>query len=112
MPFQLGFQRRFDAGYREARRKVESGELGTLYTVRLAGHDPAPPHESYIPQSGGLFRDFSIHDFDILRWMTGAEVEEVYADGGVIGFPGVRQVRRRRYGRRDPPPDDRRLRAR
>jgi myo-inositol 2-dehydrogenase/D-chiro-inositol 1-dehydrogenase len=87
VPFQLGFQRRFDAGYREARRKVESGELGTLYVVRLAGHDPAPPHESYIPQSGGLFRDFSIHDFDILRWMTGTEVEEVYADGGVLGFP-------------------------
>jgi myo-inositol 2-dehydrogenase/D-chiro-inositol 1-dehydrogenase len=87
VPFQLGFQRRFDAGYREARRKVETGELGTLYAVRLAGHDPAPPHESYIPQSGGLFRDFSIHDFDILRWLTGAEVAEVYADGGVLGFP-------------------------
>jgi myo-inositol 2-dehydrogenase/D-chiro-inositol 1-dehydrogenase len=49
IPFQLGFQRRFDAGYGEARRLVESGELGTLYAVRLAGHDPAPPHESYIP---------------------------------------------------------------
>jgi myo-inositol 2-dehydrogenase / D-chiro-inositol 1-dehydrogenase len=87
VPFQLGFQRRFDAGYSEARRKVESGEIGNLYIVRLAGHDPAPPHESYIPQSGGLFRDFSIHDFDILRWLTGAEVEEVYAVGGVLGFP-------------------------
>ncbi|HEV8547145.1 MAG TPA: Gfo/Idh/MocA family oxidoreductase [Candidatus Limnocylindrales bacterium] len=87
VPFQLGFQRRFDAGYREARRLVESGELGTLYAFRLAGHDPAPPHESYIPASGGLFRDFSIHDFDVLRWMTGTEVEEIYADGGVRGFP-------------------------
>jgi myo-inositol 2-dehydrogenase / D-chiro-inositol 1-dehydrogenase len=87
IPFQLGFQRRFDAGYREARRMVASGELGTLYVVRLAGHDPEPPHESYIPASGGLFRDFSIHDFDILRWMTGSEIEEVYADGGVRGFP-------------------------
>lgn len=87
IPFQLGFQRRFDAGYREARRLVQSGELGTLYAVRLAGHDPAPPHESYISQSGGLFRDFSIHDFDILRWLSGQEVEEVYADGGVLGFP-------------------------
>ena len=86
-PFQLGFQRRYDPAYREARRLVESGELGTLYAFRLAGHDPAPPHESYIPQSGGLFRDFSIHDFDILRWMTGSEVDEVYADGGVRGFP-------------------------
>jgi len=87
VPFQLGFQRRFDPGYIEARRMVSSGDLGTLYVVRLAGHDPEPPHESYIPVSGGLFRDFSIHDFDILRWMTGSEVEEVYADGGVIGFP-------------------------
>ncbi len=87
VPFQLGFQRRFDPGYQEARRLVASGELGTLYAVRLAGHDPAPPHESYIPGSGGLFRDFSIHDFDILRWMTGREVEEVYADGGIRSFP-------------------------
>ena len=76
--------RRGLSGGPPARRR---GELGTLYAVRLAGHDPAPPHESYIPQSGGLFRDFSIHDFDVLRWMTGCEVEEVYADGGVRGFP-------------------------
>lgn len=87
VPFQLGFQRRFDAGYAAARRLVTSGALGTLYVVRLAGHDPEPPHESYIPTSGGLFRDFSIHDFDILRWLTDREVEEVYADGGVRGFP-------------------------
>jgi myo-inositol 2-dehydrogenase/D-chiro-inositol 1-dehydrogenase len=86
VPFQLGFQRRFDAGYREARRLVETGELGTIYVVRMAGHDPAPPHESYIPVSGGLFRDFSIHDFDALRWLTASEVDEVYADGGVRGF--------------------------
>ena len=86
-PFQLGFQRRFDPGYIEARRLVDSGELGTLYCVRLAGHDPEPPPEAYIPVSGGLFRDFSGHDFDILRWLTGSEVVEVYADGAVRGFP-------------------------
>ena len=86
VPFQLGFQRRFDAAYREARRLIETGELGTIYVVRLAGHDPAPPHESYIPASGGIFRDFSIHDFDVLRWLTGSEIEQVYADGGVRGF--------------------------
>ncbi len=87
VPFQLGFQRRFDEGYREARRMVESGELGTVYAVRMAGHDPAPPHEAYIPASGGLFRDFSVHDFDVIRWLLGREVAEVYADGGVRGFP-------------------------
>ena len=87
IPFQLGFQRRFDAGYGEAHRMIESGELGTLYNFHLVGHDPEPPHEGYIPQSGGLFRDFSIHDFDVIRWMTGREVVEVYADGEVRGFP-------------------------
>jgi myo-inositol 2-dehydrogenase / D-chiro-inositol 1-dehydrogenase len=86
-PFQLGFQRRFDPGYREAKRLLDSGELGTLYCMRLAGHDPAPPHEAYIPVSGGLFRDFSGHDFDVVRWLTGSEVEEVWAVGAVRGFP-------------------------
>ena len=85
--FQLGFQRRFDAAYREARRLVADGSLGTLYVLRLAGHDPEPPHEAYIPQSGGIFNDFSVHDFDVARWLTGQEFEEVYADGGVLGFP-------------------------
>ncbi len=84
---QLGFQRRFDPGYVEARRMIASGELGTVYLARLAGHDPAPPAEAYIPTSGGLFRDFSVHDFDIIRWLLDAEVEEVYADGAVRGFP-------------------------
>jgi myo-inositol 2-dehydrogenase/D-chiro-inositol 1-dehydrogenase len=86
VPFQLGFQRRFDDGYREARRLVESGKLGRLYVVRLAGHDPDPPHEAYISQSGGIFNDFSVHDFDVTRWVTGQEVTEVYADGDVLGF--------------------------
>ena len=85
--FQLGFQRRFDAAYGEARRLVTDGSLGTLYVLRLAGHDPSPPHEAYIPLSGGIFNDFSVHDFDIARWLTGQEFEEVYADGGVLGFP-------------------------
>lgn len=84
---QVGFQRRFDPAYREARRLVESGELGTVYLVRLIAHDHEPPPESYIPVSGGLFRDSSIHDFDALRWVTGQEVDEVYAAGSVRGFP-------------------------
>jgi myo-inositol 2-dehydrogenase/D-chiro-inositol 1-dehydrogenase len=83
---QIGFQRRFDAGYSEARRLIESGALGTIYSVRLATHDPDPPPEEYIPNSGGIFRDLHIHDFDALRWLTGQEVDEVYATGGVLGF--------------------------
>jgi myo-inositol 2-dehydrogenase / D-chiro-inositol 1-dehydrogenase len=84
---QLGFQRRFDPAYVEARRLVETGELGTVYLVRLVAHDHEPPPDAYIPVSGGLFRDSSIHDFDALRWVTGVEVEELYAAGVVRGFP-------------------------
>ena len=84
---QMGFQRRFDAGYVAAHDLVETGGLGTVYVVRMAGHDPRPPHEEYIPVSGGIFRDFGIHDFDALRFVTGQEVVEVFAEGSVLGFP-------------------------
>jgi myo-inositol 2-dehydrogenase/D-chiro-inositol 1-dehydrogenase len=83
---QMGFQRRFDAGYRRARELVACGGMGRLYVVRMAGHDPHPPHEEYIPGSGGIFRDLHIHDFDIARWVTGQEVVEVYADGTDAGL--------------------------
>jgi myo-inositol 2-dehydrogenase/D-chiro-inositol 1-dehydrogenase len=84
---QVGFQRRFDPAYIEAKRLLDSGELGTLYMVRLIAHDHTPPPDDYIPVSGGLFRDSSIHDFDAIRWLTGQEVVEVYAVGAVRNFP-------------------------
>ena len=84
--FQLGFQRRFDAAYVEARRRLLAGDLGTVYLVHMVANDHAPPPEAYIPTSGGVFRDSSIHDFDAIRWMTGSEVESVYADGDATGF--------------------------
>jgi myo-inositol 2-dehydrogenase/D-chiro-inositol 1-dehydrogenase len=83
----MGFQRRFDSGYVAASELARAGRLGTIYVVRMAGHDPAPPPPVYIAASGGLFRDFSVHDFDALRFVTGQEVASVYAEGGVLGFP-------------------------
>lgn len=93
---QIGFQRRFDPGYVEAKRLVSSGELGRLYAARLATHDPEPAHDAYIRASGGLFRDMMIHDFDILRWTTGLEVVQVYAAGDALtgneAFPDIGDV--------------------
>jgi len=78
---QVGFQRRFDPGYLAAREAVRAGSLGELYLVRIAGHDPEPPPESYLAASGGIWRDLLIHDFDVVPWVVGQEVVEVYADG-------------------------------
>lgn len=82
---QLGFMRRFDAGYGAARDLVRSGKLGRLHTVRAITSDPAPPPAAYLPLSGGLYRDCLVHDFDMMRWVTGREVVEVYATGSDAG---------------------------
>ncbi len=82
---QIGFQRRFDAGYRSAREAYSTGALGDVHVVRLATHDPAPPPESYLAESGGIWRDLAIHDFDIGAWVLGRRIEEVYADGQANG---------------------------
>ncbi|WP_433525578.1 Gfo/Idh/MocA family protein [Nocardia pseudovaccinii] len=85
VPVQIGFQRRFDAGYRAARDAIASGSLGWLHTLRATTLDPAPPPAEYVGRSGGLYRDCGVHDFDIIRWVTGREVVEVYATGANRG---------------------------
>ncbi|MDR8410013.1 Gfo/Idh/MocA family oxidoreductase [Nonomuraea sp. 3-1Str] len=84
---RIGFQRRFDPGYVSAATALRGGELGELHRVHLITADPAPPPAEYIPLSGGIYRDCHIHDFDILRWVTGREVAIVYATGANRGAP-------------------------
>ncbi|GGG13359.1 dehydrogenase [Rhodococcoides trifolii] len=87
VPVQIGYNRRFDAAFVAAKNAVAAGELGWLHTVRSTTLDPAPPPMSYIAGSGGIFRDCSVHDFDIVRWIVGHEVAEVYAAGSNQGDP-------------------------
>jgi len=82
---QIGFQRRFDAGFRAAREAAQSGSLGWLHTIRSTTFDAAPPPAGYIPGSGGIFRDCGVHDFDVIRWVTSQEVRQVYAVGANRG---------------------------
>ncbi len=85
IPVQIGYPRRFDSAFAEARRAVAAGELGFIHTVRSTTLDPAPPPDVYIASSGGIFRDCSVHDFDAVRFVTGQEVVEVYAVGSNQG---------------------------
>jgi myo-inositol 2-dehydrogenase / D-chiro-inositol 1-dehydrogenase len=85
VPVQIGFQRRYDTAIAAARAAVASGELGWINTVRSTTLDPEPPTPQYVAVSGGLFRDCGVHDFDIIRWVTGQEAVEVYATGSNRG---------------------------
>jgi myo-inositol 2-dehydrogenase/D-chiro-inositol 1-dehydrogenase len=71
---------------------VRSGRLGRLHTVRATSSDAEPPPAGDLPLSGGLYRDTLIHDFDILRWVTGREVVDVYAAGSDAGPPMFREA--------------------
>ncbi|GAA1049204.1 Gfo/Idh/MocA family protein [Arthrobacter russicus] len=86
---QIGHQRRFDAGYRAAKAELGSGKLGWLHSIRAVTADARPPALEFLAGSGGIFRDCSVHDFDIIRWLTGQDVVEVYARGSNRGDPGI-----------------------
>jgi myo-inositol 2-dehydrogenase/D-chiro-inositol 1-dehydrogenase len=84
---QIGFQRRFDAGYQRARAELSGGALGAVYSFLMVSCDRLPPPDGYIKSSGGQFKDQFIHDFDITRWLFGQEVAEVTATGSTKGVP-------------------------
>ncbi|HEY3219041.1 MAG TPA: Gfo/Idh/MocA family oxidoreductase [Candidatus Limnocylindria bacterium] len=84
---QIGFQRRFDAGYRRAKEALAGGKLGPVYSFLMVSCDRLPPPDAYIASSGGEFKDQLIHDFDITRWLFSDEVEEVTATGSTLGVP-------------------------
>jgi len=76
----VGFNRRFDPSFRSMRDRVHAGELGRLEQLSITSRDPAPAPRAYIATSGGLFRDVTIHDFDMARYFLG-EIAEVHAMG-------------------------------
>lgn len=83
---QIAFQRRLDPDYLRAYQEIRAGTIGTLYSIRITAHDAEPAPEEFIASSGGTYRDLHIHDFDLSRWLTGLEVDQVYALGSVRGF--------------------------
>jgi myo-inositol 2-dehydrogenase/D-chiro-inositol 1-dehydrogenase len=83
VPFQIGFNRRFDPAHASVREAVLSGAVGEPHLVRISSRDPEPPPLEYVKSSGGLFLDMMIHDFDMARFVTGSEVVEVFARGAL-----------------------------
>jgi len=84
---QIGFNRRFDHNFKRVREHVQAGEIGSPHLIKITSRDPEPPPEAYIKVSGGIFMDMMIHDFDMARFLSGSEVEEVFAQGSVLVDP-------------------------
>ena len=88
----IGFQRRFDPTFNEARRRLDAGEIGNPEMLLITSRDPGAPPVDYIKQSGGIFRDMLIHDFDIFRWILcadGDEAQWLSATGSVLTDPAI-----------------------
>ena len=89
---QIGFNRRFDPDLVRLKQAVDSGTIGRSYLISITNLDPAPPPAEYLAASGGIFLDTTVHDFDIVRYLSGSEVEEVYSAGAVLIDPSIGKI--------------------
>lgn len=85
----VGFQRRFDPDFLALKSAIEEGRIGDIEMVTLTSRDPAPPPAQYIERSGGIFRDMTIHDFDVARWLLDEEIDTVQAAASVLVDPQI-----------------------
>jgi len=87
--YQVGFNRRFDRNFKHVADCVKKGDLGKVEIVKVCSRDPEAPPVSYVKVSGGIFLDMTIHDFDMVRYLTGSEVTEVSAIGTCLVDPKI-----------------------
>ncbi len=77
---QIGFNRRYDPGHNSLKKELTKGKIGKLEKIIITSRDPAPPSIKYLKQSGGIFRDMMIHDFDLLRFYLGNDdIKSIFA---------------------------------
>jgi myo-inositol 2-dehydrogenase/D-chiro-inositol 1-dehydrogenase len=89
VPVVIGFNRRFDPHLAELKRRFAAGVIGKAETLHIINHDPAPPNLAFVPRSGGLFKDFTIHDFDTAAWLLDEDFTELFAAGACLIDPEV-----------------------
>ena len=85
----VGFNRRFDPHFKAVRAQIDLGTIGTVEMVTITSRDPGAPPVDYIKRSGGIFRDMTIHDFDMARYLLGEEIAEVTATAAVLVDPAI-----------------------
>ena len=89
--FQVGFNRRFDHNHKAVADAVKDGTIGDPHIVIVSSRDPEPPPASYVAVSGGIFYDMMIHDFDMVRYVTGSEAFEISAVGSCLVNPNLQE---------------------
>ena len=88
----IGFNRRYDPDFSELKRYILNNEIGDLHMIKITSRDPAPPPISYIKKSGGIFLDMTIHDFDMVKYLSGSEIAELYVKGGCFVDPEIEKA--------------------
>ncbi|UWF68492.1 MULTISPECIES: inositol 2-dehydrogenase [unclassified Brucella] len=88
----LGFNRRFDPHFVAVRKAIDDGRIGKVEMVTITSRDPGAPPADYIKVSGGIFRDMTIHDFDMARFLLGEEIESVAASASVLVDPKIGEL--------------------
>ena len=90
--FQVGFNRRFDHNFEAVKNAVAEGKIGDVHIVKVTSRDPEAPPIEYVKVSGGMFLDMTIHDFDMVRYLTSSDVVEVYANGTALVNPAIKDA--------------------
>lgn len=92
VPLMVGFNRRFDPDFMAVKSAIDAGRIGAVEMVTITSRDPGAPPAEYITRSGGIFRDMTIHDFDIARWLLDEEVVSVFASASVLTDPRIGEL--------------------
>ena len=92
LKYMVGFNRRFDHNFEAVQKAVAAGKIGKPEIIKITSRDPEPPSAEYVKVSGGMFLDMTIHDFDMVRYLSGEEVEEVYVQAANLVDPAIREA--------------------
>jgi len=89
---QVGLNRRFDNHFQEMKKKLQDGSIGDIHTIHITNRDSSIPKFKFLRSSGGLLLDMSIHDFDMVQYLTGLNILEIFVNGNVFIEPDLKKI--------------------